>query len=213
MTEPAALSADPAMHILIVDDHSLLTETLSRVFLGEGDLLVDVAHDLDSAVAMVGAKGPYNVILLDYQMPGINGLEALRRLVELNGKGVALFSGVAGWSIVQRAIEEGASGFIPKTIPVRTLIHAVRFINDGEIYLPSEYMRRFNSSDPVGLGLKPREMLVLACLSEGLSNKEIGREVGIEEVIVKMDVKSVCRKLGVRNRTEAAITARRQGLC
>jgi DNA-binding NarL/FixJ family response regulator len=63
------------------------------------------------------------------------------------------------------------------------------------------------------MSLKARERHVLAFLCEGLQNKEIGREVGIDEVIVKMDVKSICRKLGVRNRTEAAIAARKLGLC
>jgi len=213
MMSVQAIPETSAVRILIVDDHLLLTETLTAVFRFERDFVVDVAGDLTSAVDMIGTRGRYDVVLLDYQLPGISGLEGLRRLVDMNGKGVALFSGVAGWSIVQRSMEQGASGFIPKTTPLRTLVHAMRFIADGDIYLPSEYMRRFNTNDPAGLGLKPREMLVLTCLLEGMQNKEIGREVGVDEVIVKMDVKSICRKLGVRNRTEAALAAQRQGIC
>lgn len=213
MPHPQAVAPTSGIQILIVDDHSLVSETLAAGLMVEGSFVVDVAADLNAAVGLVNTSGRYDVILLDYHLPGTNGLDALRRLVELNRKGVAIFSGVAGWAIIERAMEQGASGFIPKTIPLRTLHHAIRFIADGEVYLPSDYMRRFSAPDAAGLGLKPREMLVLACLCEGMQNKEIGREVGIEDFIVKMDVKSICRKLGVRNRTEAAIAARSQGIC
>jgi two-component system, NarL family, nitrate/nitrite response regulator NarL len=95
---------------------------------------------------------------------------------------------------------------------MKTLVHAIRFIADGEVYLPYEYMKRLSNEDVDELGLKPRERQVLAYLCEGMQNKEIGREVGIEEVIVKMDVKSICRKLEVRNRTEAVLEARKRGI-
>jgi two-component system nitrate/nitrite response regulator NarL len=198
--------------VLILDDHLLVSETLAAGLVVEGGYQLDMASDLDGATQKIKVHGRYDVVLLDYHLPGVQGLNALRLLIELNKGGVALFSGVAGWAIVQAAMEQGASGFIPKTLPLKTLIHAIRFIADGETFLPVEYMRRFTGSDGPVMGLKPREMRVLAHLCEGLQNKEIGREVGIEEVIVKMDVKAICRKLGVRNRTEAALTARRLGV-
>jgi DNA-binding NarL/FixJ family response regulator len=203
----------PLVDILIVDDHLLVSETLAAGLLAEGGFALDIVSDLESALENIAQRGRYRVVLLDYQIPGVEGLVALRSLIEANGGGVALFSGVAGWAIVERAMEQGASGFIPKTIPLKTLVHAIRFIADGEVYLPSDYMRRFSSGEGPMYNLKPREMQVLAYLCEGMQNKEIGREVGIDEVIVKMDVKSICRKLGVRNRTEAALEARKQGIC
>ena len=203
----------PAISVLIVDDHVLISQTLQSGLEAEGGFDVDSVSDIKSATNQIAARGTYDVVLLDYQLPGVQGLQGLRQLVEANQHGVVLFSGVAGWSIVERAIAQGASGFIPKTSPLKTLVHALKFVADGESYLPAEYMRRALTPGGANFGLKPREMQVLAYLCEGLQNKEIGREVGIEEMIVKMDVKSVCRKLGVRNRTEALIEARRHGLC
>lgn len=198
--------------VLIVDDHLLISETVAATLSAEGSCELDFALDLPSAISKIIEHGRFDVVLLDYQLPGVMGLQGLRQLVVANNGGVAIFSGVAGLSIAQAAMEQGASGFIPKTIPIKTLIHAIKFIADGETYLPSDYLRRLSGTESLGLGLKPRELRVLAHLSEGLQNKEIGREVGIEEVIVKMDVKAICRKLGVRNRTEAALAARKLGL-
>jgi len=113
---------------------------------------------------------------------------------------------------VELALDQGATGFIPKTLPLRTLGHAIRLIADGEVFLPADYMRRAYAGESTGFGLKPREMRVLALLCEGMQNKEIGRELGMEEVIVKMDVKAICRKLGVRNRTQAVIAAHKYGI-
>lgn len=212
MLDDVSQGAERTTSVLIVDDHLLISEILSVSLRAEGTCQLDIALDLKTAASKIAERGRYDVVLLDYQIPGVLGLQGLRQLVETNGGGVALFSGVAGWSIVQAAMENGASGFIPKTVPIKTLLHAIKFIADGEIYLPSDYLRRFSGGESPELGLKPREMRVLAHLCEGLQNKEIGREVGIDEVIVKMDVKSICRKLGVRNRTEAALAARRLGL-
>lgn len=202
--------------VLIIDDHFLLSETLAAGLRADGSCVAHIASDVESGMGMIVNKGRYDVVLLDYQLPGVLGLQALRQMIEINQGGVALFSGVAGWSIAQAAIEHGASGFIPKTIPIRTLVHAINFIADGETYLPSEYLRRLSGGNfpgtDAGLGLRPREMRVLAHLCEGLQNKEIMRELAVSEVLIKMDVKSICKKLNVRNRTEAALAARRLGI-
>ncbi|MBE0437217.1 MAG: response regulator transcription factor [Methylomicrobium sp.] len=113
-------------------------------------------------------------------------------------------------SVVDRAIEIGAAGFFPKTMPLKSMLHAIRFIAEGYVYLPAEYMRRAINGGDNRYGLKAR---VLAFLGRGLQNKEMGRELGIEETIVKIDVKSVCRKLNMRNRTQAVIMAHKEGLC
>ena len=211
-----SISAYPAQHaafdVLLVDDHLLLSETVAAGLSVAEGYSVDYVRDLDAALARIGKRGRYQVILLDYHLPGVDGLTALRALDEANEGGVALFSGVAGWSVAERALEMGARGFIPKTIPLRTLANAIRFIADGEIYMPTEYMLKRSHAGDRAVGLKPRELLVLRYLCEGMSNKEIGREVGVEESIVKMDVKAICRKLGVRNRTQAVIEAQKRGL-
>lgn len=198
--------------VLLVDDHLLLSETLAAGLGVSGEMAVDFVKDVETALERIAAHGPYNVILLDYFLPGVEGLDALRQLDRANGGSVAMFSGVAGWSVAERAIEHGARGFIPKTISLRTLANAIRFIADGEIYLPADYMLHAQRAGEHVAGLKPREVKVLGLLAEGRPNKEIGREIGIAETIVKMDVKAICRKLGVRNRTQAVIEAQKQGL-
>lgn len=200
------------VNVLIVDDHVLLSQTILSILEKDGDCSVDVALHLDEALQKIADRGRYDVVLFDYQLPGAVGLQGLRQVIELNRGGTALFSGVAGLSIAQSAMEQGASGFIPKSIQIKTLLHAINSIANGELYFPTEYLLRLSNGDSASFGLKQRELRVLAYLSEGLQNKEIGREVGIEEVIVKMDVKAICRKLGVRNRTEAALAARKLGL-
>jgi len=198
------------LRILVVDDHLLVAETVVAALMQDHGFHVDTAPDLDAALKAVRGAGRYDVVLLDYDIPGMEPLEAMRLLIEANDGHVALFSGIVGRIMVERAIDAGAAGFIPKTLPLRTLGHAIRFIADGEVYLPAEYIRRAGAESD--LGLKPREMQVLACLCEGLQNKEIGRQLGLNEVIVKMDVKAICRKLGARNRTQAVIAAQKQGL-
>jgi len=120
---------------------------------------------------------------------------------------------VANWTIVERALRLGASGFIPKTLALKTLGHAIRLIADGEVYLPTDMLlHRARGEDETDFGFKPREQRVLALLCEGMPNKEIGRELGLEETTVKMDVKAICRKLKVSNRTQAVIKAMGLGL-
>lgn len=204
-------SGESLIDVLIVDDHLLLSETLAAG-LASHDITVDTVDDVAIALERIRNRGRYRVVLLDYLLPGIGGLDALRWLDKANSGGVVLFSGVAGWNVAERAIEEGARGFIPKTIALKTLNNAIRFIAGGEIYLPGDYIKHASKTEGWGPGLKQRELRVLSLLVEGHPNKEIGRVLGLAETIVKMDVKAICRKLGVRNRTQAVIEAQKQGL-
>lgn len=200
------------MRVLLVDDHTLLAETVVAALASEGEFEIEIAKDIETAESLIRNSGRFDVVLLDYDLPDTRALEGLERMIQANDGTVALFSGVASWSVVERALAQGACGFIPKTLSLKTVAHALRFIADGETYLPVEFALRMGRSDVGGLGLKPREMRVLGLLNEGMQNKEIGREIGIEETIVKMDVKSICRKLGARNRTQAVLAARKHGL-
>ncbi|TVR43488.1 MAG: DNA-binding response regulator [Rhodobacteraceae bacterium] len=132
--------------------------------------------------------------------------------MEANDGPVVLFSGVVKRTTVEMALDQGASGFVPKTLGLRALGHALQLVADGEVFLPAEFIRYANTPDTADFTLKPRELRVLALLGQGMQNKKIGLELGLEEVIVKMDVKSICRKLKAENRTQAVITAMRHGL-
>ncbi len=214
MLDKVETAADSSriVRVLVVDDHTLVAETVVAALASENGMSIATAKDIESAEGLIQTTGRFDVILLDYDLPDTRALEGLERVMKANSGNVALFSGVANWSVVERALAQGAQGFIPKTLPLKTVAHALRFIADGEVYVPADFALRMGKGDGAGLGLKPREMKVLGFLNEGLQNKEIGREVGIEETIVKMDVKSICRKLGARNRTQAVLAARKLGL-
>lgn len=200
------------LRILIVDDHLLVSDMLSAALGAEDGFVAETVGTVEDGLSRISEVGRFDAVLLDYEVPGMDGLNGLRRLLEANSGAVALFSGVANRSVVERAIDAGAGDFIPKTVPLRTLKHAIHLIADGELYLPGEFMRRASEGPAGELGLKPREMRVLGFLCEGMQNKEIGREIGVDETIIKMDVKSICRKLGVRNRTQVVIEAMKRGL-
>jgi two-component system, NarL family, nitrate/nitrite response regulator NarL len=202
---------DSSISVLIVDDHALVRETIALSLSLDGDWTFNVSPDINSALQAIRENGRYNTVLLDYEVPGTQGLEGLEKLIEANEGGVALFSGVASNLIARRALEAGASGFIPKTLPLKSLKNAIRFIAEGEVYVPADFTLR-ESKTQGDHGLKPRELQVLSYLAEGLPNKEIGRRLGSTETIVKLDVKSICRKLDVKNRTQIVIEAGRRGL-
>lgn len=201
------LGATQALRVLIVDDHALVVEAVISSLKFAFGFDVWSAKDIDAALEVIAENGTFDAIILDYDVPGMNGLMGLRRLLAANDGRVVLFSGVVSRTIVELALEGGAGGFIPKTAQLRTLGHAISLVADGEVFVPAEFIRQAHDGDAKGFGLKPRELRVLALLCEGMQNKEIGRELGLEEVIVKMDVKSICRKLNVRNRTQAVISA------
>lgn len=214
MPQNATSPAEDAVRtqVLVVDDHLLLAETIASALSSDEGFAVDVVTTTGDGLAKIADRGTYDVVLLDYDLPEAKGLTSLRDLISANGGKVVLFSGVAGWAVIQRAVEMGASGYIPKTMHLNSLKNVLRLIAGGEVYLPSEYVRRVSSYGEGGFGLKPREMLVLNLLGEGLQNKEIGQSLGLEDTIVKMVVRSICQKLEVQNRTQAVIAARKNGL-
>ena len=207
----APVSPD-AISVLIVDDHALLSESLVAALQRTQDFLATAVPSIDAAEALIKEHGRFSAVLADYGGPGMSGIDGLMRLINANKGSVALFSGVVGWPTAERAIAAGASGFIPKTLHVKTLGHAIRFIADGEVYLPLEFMLRQTEKEYGEFDLKPRELRVLTLLCEGLQNKEISSRLNIEETTVKMDVKSICRKMDVRNRTQAVIKAIKTGI-
>lgn len=199
--------------VLVVDDHLLLAETIASSLKLTSEFAVWIAKDVASARTAVVESGPFDVILLDYALPGVEGVVAMREMIAANGRGVALFSGVARWPVVERALAAGAMGFIPKTMSLSRLANAIRLISGGDIYLPTEYVQQVTQEQNDDRPLKPREKKVLEFLCEGLQNKEIASKLGVSVMTVKMDLRAICRKLGARNRTEAAMIAQRDELC
>jgi len=203
------------MRILLADDHDMVRETISAYLCSEGGAKVTLATDLPEAVERISGEGPFDLVLLDYNMPGMMGLEGLAKALQANGgKGVAILSGSAPARTAQEALDADAIGFIPKTMGAQSLLNAVRFMSAGEIYVPVDLMREdaAGTAHPLAEKLSPRELEVLDGLCRGQSNKEIARDLGLQEVTIKLHVRTLCRKLNAKNRTQAALTAKEAGL-
>ena len=203
------------MRILIADDHELVRDMLVMFLENEGNIETAAAGTFEQAVARIEADAAYDLILLDYNMPGMNGLAGLKTALNIGtGQKVALISGEATKKVAEEALAAGASGFVPKSLPAKSLVNAVKFMVMGEQYAPIDFMRAEDDIDenPLAQNLTERELQVLRGLTEGKSNKEIARDLDIQEPTVKLHMKTLYRKLGTSNRTQAALMAREAGL-
>lgn len=200
------------MKILFADDHVLVRDAIVALLEQETDFEITTVDDLTSALA--ASVDGFDLILLDYTMPGMNGLGGFDRMKGATDAPVALLTGSASREVAQQALDKGAAGFLPKTMSGPSLVNAIRFMAAGEVFAPISFMNGGAADDQsrVAATLTAREKQVLGGLVRGLSNKEIAREISLQEVTVKLHVKTTCRKLGARNRTQAAIAAKEAGL-
>ena len=210
------------MHVLLADDHDLVRESLKAYIERLApDISVDVGRDLNDALGLLGQSSPFDVVVLDLRMPGMNGLEGLKKIRSLKpGIPVVIMSGSTDAQIVRDALALGAKGFFPKTMNGQVLVNALRQVTAGETFIPSIYLSGGEADLGADVGepgtasasFTKREQEVLHHLLRGRSNKEIAHSLGIEEVTIKLHVRGVCRKLGARNRTEAVAIAHQRGL-
>jgi len=200
------------MRILVADDHDLVRETIASFLIGsDGITAVETVATLDEALTIVAGEYVFDLILLDYNMPGMKGLAGLTRMKEAVGTvPVSILSGTASPAVAKAAIEAGAMGFVPKTLSSKSMVSAVKFMAMGEVYAPFEFMQQAQEKT-VG-NLTERETAVLQGVCEGKSNKEIARDLDLQEVTIKLHVKTLSRKLEARNRTHAAMIAKERDL-
>ena len=204
------------MRILIADDHEMLRDTLMLYIGNEPGMSAESVEDLNAAEARILAGEAYDLVLLDFTMPGMDGLDGLSRIMAMPGDHrVAIISGTAQRDTAEAALAAGAAGFLPKTLSAKSLVNALRFMALGEQYAPLDFMRASEDDKqvhPLAKQLSQREFEVLQGLTQGKSNKEIARDLDIREPTVKLHVKTLYRKIGASNRTQAAMIAKEQGL-
>ncbi len=230
------------MRIMVVDDHTLFRDALVQ-YLERADpgIELKVAKDFYGAEALLAKDSMYDLVLLDFRMPGMNGHEGLQTLKnKYPDLRIALMSGVAEPEDVTKSMDIGAAGYFPKTLSGKALLKAIQSVLAGQRFMPLDQDSRmmpsyyndseisnvkdYGEKEPVtqheegsvntveDINLTPREREVLGFLMKGASNKEIARELGLQVVTVKLHVRGICRKLNVKNRTQAAMQAKDLGI-
>lgn len=209
-SEGAIVTANE-IKVLIADDHTLILDVVGLVLENTTDIKLTTALTINGVMDGLRDKGSFDLILLDLDMPGMQGVETLKQVRAANdGKPVGIFTGGATTHVVEEMTRNGAAGVIPKTTSMKSLTNAIRFMAAGERYFPLELIQEQEAMrNAVPNPLSDREMSVLIRLAEGMSNREIGSTLSLSEPTVKMHVKSVCKKLDAANRTQAVINARR----
>jgi DNA-binding NarL/FixJ family response regulator len=214
------ISKPGVIKVLIADDHPVVRQGL-RTFLGIQDDIevVGEAEDGASAVTLAESLDP-DIVLMDLKMPGADGLAAL---TELRARGVKarvlVLTSVTERGHVLPAVQAGAAGYLYKDVDPQALVQAIRAVNDGHVlFAPdaAEAMLRDGSAerdDDRGLAaLTEREREVLVHIARGRSNREIARALVVSEKTVKTHVSNLLMKLGVQDRTQAALYAVRHGV-
>lgn len=203
------------MKILVVDDHALVREGLRQVLKGlEEGVEVLQAGTCAQAFSIAQSNGDLDLVLLDYHLPDMNGLDALGVFGDQHPElPVVLLSGSANTQIMRQVMQAGAAGFVTKSCVSDELLRAVRSVLHGNIYLPQELngsiaLTQDQNSKPL---LTQRQELVLRYLLDGLANREIADQINVSEETVKTHVAAILRHFEVQNRTQAVVIAARNG--
>ena len=202
--------------VVVVDDHRLVRAGLRTILDASGDLnVVGEAADGAAAVEVVRELGP-DVVLMDLSMPGVDGVEAIRRLRADGATApVVVLTSFAEADRVRAAVEAGAIGYLLKDSEPGDVLAAVRAAAAGHAPIDPRVARALLPSvdrPSVGPALSDREREVLAHVARGLANKQIARTLGISERTVKVHLGNVFRQIGVGDRTSAALWARDHGV-
>jgi DNA-binding NarL/FixJ family response regulator len=202
------------IRVVIVDDHAVLRAGLEQMLTGEADLeVVGTASSGDEAISLVRELRP-DVVLMDLQMPRVDGVEATRQIVaDGSGAEVVVLTSFSDSARIVAALDAGAVGYLLKDADPEDVLDGVRTVSRGGSPLHPKVARELLTARgpvPAHEGqLTPREAEVLGLVKAGLANKQIARRLGISERTVKAHLTSVFQRIGVADRTQAALWAER----
>jgi DNA-binding NarL/FixJ family response regulator len=199
------------MKILAIDDHELVREGLRQVLqmLGD-DIDVIQAETAQDAFMVLIAHRDLDLILLDYHLPDMTGLEMLQQLGRRAPEvPVLMISGMANAHLMRQVLTAGAAGFISKSKPSADLLKAIKVVLDGGIYTPDDLLdlegQIVDGTMPKRPSLSRTQERVFRCMIDGMSNRDIAVRLEIGEETVKSHVSSILRHFDVQNRTQAVL--------
>ena len=201
------------IRVVLVDDHAVVRSGLTQLLDASGDIaVVGTAADGAEALEVVRETQP-DVVLMDLQMPGVDGVSATRALAEEQpSAAVVVLTSFSDSERIVAALDAGALGYLLKDADPEDVLEGVRAVSRGESPIHPRAARQLltaRASGPTGPQLTPREAEVLGLVRAGLANKQIARRLGISERTVKAHLTSVFQRIGVVDRTQAAVWAER----
>jgi two-component system, NarL family, nitrate/nitrite response regulator NarL len=214
----ASTGQEEGLRLLLADDHHLVREALSYYLRQTAaEVAVEEAASLPEALQKVRqSETPFDAVILDLHMPGMNGLNGLEVMrAEVPGIPVIILSGNISPRETADAVRRGASGVIPKELRGPALINALRLVLAGETYLPATLIDApsVDETERETLGnLTRRELEVVKLLACGHSNREIAGRLSLAEVTVKLHLHNAFQKMGARSRADAVRIALQKGI-
>lgn len=202
----------PRIRILLVDDHPILREGLAAILGAQEGM--EVAGEAGSGEAAIGVYESCrpDVTLMDLRLPGISGAEAIAAIREEHPDArILVLSSYAGDEDIHRCLQAGAAGYLLKDMLRKELVEAIHAVHRGETYLPEAVRARLEERllrEP----LTPRETEIVGLIAQGYSNREIAHSIGATEGTVRIHVSHILAKLGVTDRTQAAVQAIKRGI-
>ncbi len=200
------------IRVLIVDDHSLVTEGLANIINYDPEMtVVAQAEDGQEAIDRYREHQP-DITLMDLRMPRMGGVEAITAIcAEFKSARIIVLTTYDGDEDIYRGLRVGAQGYLLKDAKPNELLNAIRIVHSGQYYVSPTVARKLveRMNNPV---LSERELEVLRLMAQGLSNQDIGTALNIGESTVKSHVTHILSKLGVNDRTQAVIVAVKRGL-
>lgn len=210
------MAAGPVSNVLIVDDHPLYSDALAAALeLSFDGCGIRRARTLQETFEVLESGFDPDLIMFDLKLPDVTGISGFQELRKRRPSArVLVISSLASGELVQSLIENGAMGFLPKDTSANTLKHAISEIAAGRGYVPQEYRQLDDAptqdncafrSSPELSNLTPQQTRILKLICVGKPNKQIAYELSLAEATVKAHITALLRRLGVRNRTQAAV--------
>jgi len=225
------------MKILIADDHELFLKGLEFILQETiQNPEIQKANSYTEIFAILNQKQNFDLIITDLAMPGANWLEAIKKIHQQQTETpIIIISAVFDKEILQQTLDIGVSGYIPKTAPNNLITSAINLVLAGGIYIPHELLYSTNKTDSKSTedkertsslktlenittnnkntpkGLTARQIDIVKCIAEGLSNKQIAYKLNLTEGTIKVHITIILKLLNVKNRTSAVIEAAKRG--